>query len=111
MKEMVRTIEINGEMVKVVNVYEVCPVENQKSFYGKAKVFELENDMRVLKSYDTFVLIRDGDKFMRLWNGWSLTTGKHIYIHFVEYVKRSGTICHVMNGVRCNNGRCYRQNI
>lgn len=26
MKEMVRTIEINGEMVKVVNVYEVCPV-------------------------------------------------------------------------------------
>ena len=37
MKEMVRTIEINGEMVKVVNVYEVCPVENQKSFYGKAK--------------------------------------------------------------------------
>ena len=79
MKEMVRTIEINGEMVKVVNVYEVCPVENQKSFYGKAKVFELENGMRVLKSYDTFVLIRDGDKFMRLWNGWGLTTGKHIY--------------------------------
>lgn len=28
MKEMVRTIEINGEMVKVVNVYEVCPVDS-----------------------------------------------------------------------------------
>ena len=26
MKEMVEMIEINGEMVKVVNVYEVCPV-------------------------------------------------------------------------------------
>lgn len=79
MKEMVRTIEINGEMVKVVNVYEVCPVGTQKSFYGKAKVSELVNGMKILKSYDTLILAQDGNRFTRLWDGWSATTGKHIH--------------------------------
>lgn len=79
MKEMVRTIEINGEMVKVVNVYEACPVGNQKSFYGKAKVFILANGMSVLKSYNTLILVKDGERLMKLWDGWSATTGKHIY--------------------------------
>ena len=79
MKEMVRTIEINGEMVKVVNVYEVYPVGNQKSFYGKAHLLELSNGMRVLKSYDTLILVKDGKRFLKLWDDWSATTGKHIY--------------------------------
>ena len=79
MKEIVRTIEINGEMVKVVNVYEVCPVGNQKSFYGKAHLLELSNGMRVLKSYDTLILVKDGKRFLKLWDDWSATTGKHIY--------------------------------
>ena len=79
MKEMVRTIEINGEMVKVVNVYEVCPVGNQKSFYDKAHLLELFNGMRVLKSYDTLILVKDGKRFLKLWDDWSATTGKHIY--------------------------------
>lgn len=78
MREMIRTIEINGEMVKVLNEYEVCPVGNQKSFYGKAKVLILANGMSVLKSYNTLILAQDGNRFMRLWEGWSATTGKHI---------------------------------
>lgn len=79
MKEIVEMIEINGEMAKVVNVYEVCPVGNQKSFYGKAHLSELSNGMRVLKSYDTLILVKDGKRFLKLWDDWSATTGKHIY--------------------------------
>lgn len=79
MREMIRTIEINGEMVKVLNEYEVCPVGNQKSFYGKAKVLILANGMSVLKSYNTLILVKDGERLMKLWDGWSATTGKHIY--------------------------------
>lgn len=66
-------------MVKVVNIYEVCPVGNQKSFYGKAKVLILSNGMSVLKSYDTLILVKDGERLMKLWGDWSATTGKHIH--------------------------------
>lgn len=79
MREMIRTIEINGEMVKVLEVFEACPVGNQKSFYGKAKVFILANGMSALKSYDTLILVKDGERLMKLWDGWSATTGNHIY--------------------------------
>lgn len=78
MLEFSNMIVINKKQVKIVNKYEVCPVGTQKSFYGKAKVLELENGMKILKSYDTLILIRDGNKFMRLWDDWSATTGKHI---------------------------------
>ena len=74
-----KTIEINGEKIRVIDEYGIIPVGNQKSFYGKAITLLLANDMQVLKSYDTLILIRDGDRFMRLWDGWSATTGKHIY--------------------------------
>lgn len=38
-------------------VCELCPAGNdrRKSFYGKAKVLELDNGETVLQSYDTFV--------------------------------------------------------
>lgn len=79
MREMIRTIEINGEMVKVLEVFEACPVGNQKSFYGKAKVFILANGMSILKSYNTLILVKDGKRFLKLWDDWSATTGRHIY--------------------------------
>lgn len=79
MREMIRAIEINGEMVKVLEVFEACPVGNQKSFYGKAKVFILANEMSVLKSYNTLILVKDGKRFLKLWDDWSATTGKHIH--------------------------------
>lgn len=55
------------------------PVHGQKSFYGKATVFEIESGYKILKSYDTFVCMLDPkDKFIRLWNGYSVTTAKHV---------------------------------
>ena len=79
MLEFSNMIVINRKQIKIINKYEVCPVGTQKSFYGKAKVLELANGMKILKSYDTLILVQDGNRFMRLWDGWSATTGKHIY--------------------------------
>lgn len=51
----------------------------QKSYYRKAQVFE-DDSFLVLRSYDTDVLAIDKvkNKLVRLWNGWSATTAKHI---------------------------------
>lgn len=51
---------------------------NQKSFYGKAKIMIRDNGDRVLFSYDRPVASVEGGKLYRLWNGWSLTTMRHI---------------------------------
>lgn len=50
----------------------------QKSYYGKAMVIEDNNKVQ-LKSYDTIVCeIDDGGNFVKLWNGYSVTTMKHV---------------------------------
>ena len=54
----------------------------QKSFYGKAKVIDL-NDAVALKSYDTIVCIVDYEergvtKITFPWANWSATTSRHI---------------------------------
>lgn len=50
----------------------------QKSFYGKAKVV-MDSGKVYLQSYDTFVCYMDENgQFLRLWNGWSATTARHI---------------------------------
>lgn len=51
----------------------------QKSYYNKAIIFEDDNYI-VLRSYNTDVLAIDksNNKLLRLWNGWSRTTSKHI---------------------------------
>lgn len=56
--------------------YELSAV-NQKSFYGKALVFE-KNGNIYLKSYDTFVCGFENGNFKRFWAGYSATTQKHI---------------------------------
>lgn len=55
------------------------PATLQKSYYGKAKT-RTENDFIVLRSYDTDVVAYNPTtgEFKRLWNGWSVTTAKHI---------------------------------
>ena len=59
--------------------YELTPVTSQKSFYGKAKVYELPNGYKLLQSYATFVAgIDDKGNILRFWGNWSATTGKHI---------------------------------
>lgn len=64
-----------------MKIYELSPMgyERAKSFYGKAKVIEMDNGETVLQSYDTEVCkITSGGEFVRLWSGYSVTTMRHI---------------------------------
>lgn len=55
-----------------MKIYELCPVDNRKSFYGKAKVIEKDNGEKVLQSYNTEVCkITKSGKFVRLWDDYS----------------------------------------
>ena len=66
-----------------MNVYNLIPLNSrQKSFYGKAKVIDL-NDAVALKSYDTIVCVVDYEergvtKITFPWANWSATTARHI---------------------------------
>jgi hypothetical protein len=66
--------------MKLVNRYYLEPKGgSQKSFGGKAIVEEYENGDRILLSYLTPVLKQTKDgKLIRLWDGYSATTGKHV---------------------------------
>lgn len=59
--------------------YELAPNGTQKSFYGKA-VVEIDNaGNETLYSYNTPIIKRlVNGSLVRLWDGWSNTTGKHI---------------------------------
>lgn len=58
--------------------YELKPIYDRKSFYGKATVIERDNGDIELRSYDTIVArIRNGN-FERLWDDYSATTMRHI---------------------------------
>ena len=65
--------------MRVINEYYLKPKGTQKSFNGKAVVKEYENGDKILFSYLTPVLKQTKEgKLIRLWNGYSTTTGKHI---------------------------------
>lgn len=59
--------------------YYLIPNDSHKSFYGKAIVIENDNGEKILQSYSTQVMkqTKTGD-FIRLWDGWTTTTGRHI---------------------------------
>lgn len=59
--------------------YELMPVNGQKSFYGKAVVEVDYTGNETLYSYGTPIIkrLRTGE-FVKLWDGWSATTGRHI---------------------------------
>lgn len=62
-----------------MNTYNLPTYGCQKSFYGKAKVIDLDNLGRYLKSYNTIVgYIDHNNNFHRIWNGYSQTTMRHI---------------------------------
>ena len=68
-----------------MKIYELQPNDNRKSFYGKAKIIYNDNGEIYLKSYDTEVCkIMPGGVFVRLWNGYSATTMRHVNA-FVDY--------------------------
>lgn len=59
--------------------YELMPTNGRKSFYGKAKIKVFADGSEVLQSYTTDVLKKTAEGvFIRLWSGWSATTGTHI---------------------------------
>lgn len=63
---------------------ELTPVQNQKSFYGKAKIIN-NGDISKLLSYDTEVAEYNHNTNKMTVNGWySATTAKHIN-SFLEY--------------------------
>lgn len=59
--------------------YELQPIDSRKSFYGKAVVMIQEDGTETLYSYNTPIIKRTaaGD-LIRIWNGWTATTGRHI---------------------------------
>lgn len=64
---------------KFAGMYELIPVNGQKSFYGKAVVETYTDGSAVLFSYNTPIIKRTlKGELVRLWAGWSATTGKHI---------------------------------
>lgn len=68
-----------GVFIMFTGCYELRPTSSQKSFYGKALVLTFSDGSKVLQSYSTWVakITPNGD-VVRLWCGWSATTGKHI---------------------------------
>ena len=70
-----------------VRIMELCPYyDSAQSFYGKAKVIEIENDV-FLMSYDTIVACYNRSaKFAQVFDTYSATTLRHIK----EFLKQSG---------------------
>lgn len=59
--------------------YELTPNGTQKSFYGKAVVMIDNAGNETLYSYGTPIIKRlVNGSLIKLWGGWSATTGKHI---------------------------------
>lgn len=62
-----------------MKMYELIPNDSRKSFYGKAKVMIDQDGSETLYSYDTPIIKRTATgELVKLWNGWSQTTGRHI---------------------------------
>lgn len=70
-----------------VTIMELCPYyDSAQSFYGKAKVIEIENDV-FLMSYDTIVAFYNREtKIAKVVDTYSATTLRHIK----EFLKQSG---------------------
>ena len=82
-KDLVKQFYPNANM----SIMELCPYyDSAKSFYGKAKVIEIENDV-FLMSYDTIVAFFNRDtKIAKVIDTYSATTLRHIK----EFLKQSG---------------------
>lgn len=75
-----------------MKTYELSPgkFDRVKSFYGKARIIEKDSGERILQSYNTEVCkSTPGGEFIRLWDGYSLTTMRHINA-FIELFNISG---------------------
>ena len=70
-----------------IAMMELCPYyDSAQSFYGKAKVFEIENDV-FLMSYDTIVAFYNREtKIAKVTDTYSTTTLRHIK----EFLRQGG---------------------
>lgn len=60
-------------------IFDLPCFDQCKSFYGKAQVIEQANGEKLLRSYETIVCkIDKNGNFVRLWDGYSATTMRHI---------------------------------
>lgn len=58
---------------------EITPRDSRKSFYGKAREIRTTTGARMLKSYNTIVLVILSDgRAVNTWSDWTATTGRHI---------------------------------
>lgn len=82
-KDLVKQFYPNANM----SIMELCPYyDSAKSFYGKAKVIEIENDV-FLVSYDTVVAFFNREtKIAQVVDTFSQTTLRHIK----EFLRQSG---------------------
>lgn len=64
-------------MNAIKTVY-LAPIDGRKSFYGKCVVTGNVEIGYTLFSYGTPVMWSDGFQFVRLWNGYSVTTMRHV---------------------------------
>ena len=82
-KDLVKQFYPNANM----SIMELCPYyDSAKSFYGKAKVIEIENDV-FLMSYNTIVaFFNRNTKVAKVIGTYSATTLRHIK----EFLKQSG---------------------
>ena len=83
MKDLINKFYPNAD----VSFMELYPYyDSAKSFYGKAKVIEIENDV-FLMSYDTIVAFFNRNaKVAQVYGTYSATTLRHIK----EFLKQSG---------------------
>lgn len=59
--------------------YELISIDGRKSFGYKAIVEVDEHGNETLYSYGTAIIKRTSSgELVKLWNGWSATTGRHI---------------------------------
>ena len=59
--------------------YELIPNDGRKSFYGKAVVEMADDGSETLYSYDMPIVKKTAaGELVKLWDGWSATTGRHI---------------------------------
>lgn len=58
--------------------FELAPIDNRKSFCGKAIVTEYSDKLAILKSYGTEVARIENGVFVRMWSGYSPTTQRHV---------------------------------
>ena len=64
-------------MDNIRTVY-LAPIDGRKSFYGKCFAVGNVDIGYTLMSYGTPIMWSDGFQFVRLWNGYSATTMRHV---------------------------------